>query len=209
MTDERGPSVRDVRRATLTMRKALRHAVGYAKAALILRLVADERGGHALFDGRGPLIENRGWLSVGAGFRVRGAVARTSISVATDGALTIGARVFVNQGCRIHAQCSVVIGDRVDIGDDVRISDTNFHATRPGAPTRTAPVVIESDVWIASGAMILPGVTIGRGAVIGAGAIVADDVAAGAIVTGPKAAEVSRFAIPPAFDRRAQPGYLP
>nr|WP_317983563.1 acyltransferase [Microbacterium radiodurans] len=209
MSAREGLSARDLRRATLTATKICRHLVGYATAAVALRLCADERGTRPLFDGRPPRIENRGWLSVGSGFRVRGAVARTSISVSDDGVLTIGSDVFVNQGCRIHAERSVTIGDRVDIGDDVRISDTNFHATRPGSPTRTAPVVIESDVWIASGATILPGVTVGRGAVIGTGAVVVDDVAPGAIVAGPRAVEIGRFAVPEGFNRRSQPGYLP
>ncbi len=204
-----GLSARDLRRAALTATTMCRHLVGYASAALVLRLSADEFAGRALFDGRPPRIENRGWLSVGSGFRVRGAVSRTSISVSDDGVLTIGADVFVDQGCRIHTERSVTIGDRVDIGDDVRISDTNFHATRPGSPTRTAAVVIESDVWIASGATILPGVTVGRGAVIGTGAVVVEDVAPGAIVAGPRAVEIGRFAVPEGFNRRSQPGYLP
>lgn len=47
---------------------------------------------------------------------------------------------------------------------------------------------VGENVWIGAGATILPGVSIGRDAVIAAGAIVADDVPAGTLVAGPKAA---------------------
>lgn len=118
--------------------------------------------------------------------------------------MTVGDDVFINQGSVIFAASSITIGDRVDIGDMVRIYDTNFHPTRPGEATKTAPVVIESDVWIASTAIILPGVTVGRGSVIGAGAVVAHSVAPGSVVTGPRAEVVSQFDDPMTYRRRGE-----
>lgn len=182
--------------------KAVAHGWGIASAAFTLALEADRRGPGARFIGRRPVIVNRGVLEIGADFRARSVVHRTLLETGPDGRLEIGDAVFVNQGTCVYAECSVRIGDRVDIGDMVRIYDTNFHPTRPGAQTRVAPVVIEDDVWLASGAVVLPGVTIGRGSVVGAGAVVTESVPPGSLVAGPAARTVSTFEVPDGFERR-------
>ena len=189
--------------------KSARFVAGYVKAPIMLWFATGSYAHRSLFIGRSPRIENRGHIRVGEALRMRCMVARTSLSVATTGVLEIGDYVFINQGSHMHAQQRVSIGNRVDIGDGVRIYDTNFHATRPGEATKVAEVIVEDDVWISSGAVILPGVRIGRGSVIGAGAIVASSVPAGSIVTGPKATTVATFEVPLEFDRRSEAGYLP
>ena len=84
----------------------------------------------------------------------------------------------------------IEIGDRVWVGANTVITDSDFHpldpALRRAAPlaAATAPVMIASDVFIGMNAMVLKGVTIGAGAVIGAGSVVASDVPAGLIVAG-------------------------
>lgn len=102
-------------------------------------------------------------------------------------------------GTVICAARSVRIGDRVMMGANTTVTDTDSHpvdyrdrfAAHYGRPpeltataTRTAPVVVEDDVFVGMHSIILKGVTIGRGAVIAAGSVVVSDVPAGAIYGG-------------------------
>ena len=87
-------------------------------------------------------------------------------------------------GALICSQKKVWIGERVWLGANVTIYDTDFHPINPyerfhpseGYTGRTKEVVIEDCVWVGSNAMILKGVHIGKGAVIGAGSVVTCDV---------------------------------
>ena len=84
----------------------------------------------------------------------------------------------------------ISIGDRVWVGANAVIADTDFHPLDPQRrlaallDARTAPIQIGDDVFIGMNALILKGVSIGAGAVIGAGSVVRRDVPAGAIVAG-------------------------
>lgn len=105
------------------------------------------------------------------------------------------AQIVVGRNCGatgavLVADERIEIGDRVFLGANVLITDTDFHPIDPAVRRRTpqagahAPVVIEDDVFIGTQAIILKGVHIGRGAVVGAGAVVTRSVPAGAIVAG-------------------------
>jgi acetyltransferase-like isoleucine patch superfamily enzyme len=95
-------------------------------------------------------------------------------------------------GATICAAVEVIIGDRVVIGANVVIVDTDFHAMDPVVRSSNmdeieaaaAPVCIEADVFIGSGVFVLKGVCIGRGAYIGAGSVVTRDVPAMAVAAG-------------------------
>ena len=167
-----------------------------------LPALVDSVGGGARIIGPRPVVVNRGSLQIGSNFRIRSVVTRASIETGLGGTLIIGDSCFINQGTCIFAAREIRIGNRVDIGDAVRIYDTSFHPTRPGETTRVAPVIVEDDVWIASGAVILPGVTIGRASVIGAGAIVTKSVPEGSVVLGRPAETVSSFEVPSDYARR-------
>ncbi len=84
----------------------------------------------------------------------------------------------------------MTIGDRVWVGANTIITDTDFHPLDPDIrrvrplDAKTAPVTIEDDVFIGMNSLILKGVTIGKGSVIGAGSVVTRDVPAGCIVAG-------------------------
>lgn len=106
-----------------------------------------------------------------------------------------GALIQVGEDCGatgavLVADERIEVGDRVLLGANVLITDTDFHpldpAVRRQAPQEGAhaPVVIEDDVFVGTQAVILKGVHIGRGAVVGAGAVVTRAVPAGAIVAG-------------------------
>lgn len=103
--------------------------------------------------------------------------------------LTIGDD-FGMTGGTICAAERIVIGDRVTVGANSVIIDTDFHPLDPTerrrapASARTASVTIEDDVFIGMHCLILKGVRLGRGCVVGAGSVVTHDVAAGIIVGG-------------------------
>lgn len=93
-------------------------------------------------------------------------------------------------GVTIVAQTEVRVGDRVFIGANSTLCDTDFHPLRGdlrGAdPTAgvSRPIVIEDDVFIGMDTLILKGSHIGRGSVIGAGSVVSSDVPPGVIFAG-------------------------
>jgi len=122
-----------------------------------------------------------------------------------------GAVIRVGENCGatgavLVADESIEIGDRVLLGANVIITDTDFHPLDPAVRRRTpqagacSPIVIEDDVFIGTQAIILKGVRIGRGAVVGAGSVVTRAVPAGAIVAGNPARVVGQAAArqPPA-----------
>jgi acetyltransferase-like isoleucine patch superfamily enzyme len=112
--------------------------------------------------------------------------------------LRSGSRIFIGEHCRVSgvtlcAANSIQIGDRVTMGANATVVDTDFHSIDPtvrssgpgGDDTgKTGPVRIGNDVFVGMNATILKGVSIGDGAVIGAGAVVTRDVPAGGIVGG-------------------------
>ena len=112
--------------------------------------------------------------------------------------LTIGDDFGMTGGSLVCDE-RIRIGDRVWVGANSVIADTDFHPLDPqrrlAAPlaARTAPIQIGDDVFIGMNALILKGVSIGAGAVIGAGSVVRRDVPAGAIVAGNPAAVVGEL----------------
>jgi acetyltransferase-like isoleucine patch superfamily enzyme len=105
--------------------------------------------------------------------------------------LELGEGAFINQNCTFLDYAGIRLGERVmvgpkatfiTVGHPVDVEQRRLWLTG-------APIDVAENVWIGAGATILPGVSIGRDAVIAAGAIVADDVAPGSLVAGPKATE--------------------
>lgn len=97
---------------------------------------------------------------------------------------------FGMSGGTLCAAEKVVIGNRVTVGANTTIVDTDFHPLEPALrrlhPYRanSAPIVISDDVFIGMQCLILKGVTLGQGCVIGAGSVVTRDVPDGAIMAG-------------------------
>ena len=116
-----------------------------------------------------------------------------------DARICIGS-YFRASGVTLCAARSIVIGDRVTMGANVVVTDTDFHAADPrvrasvedASRARCAEVAIEDDVFVGMNAMILKGVRVGRGAIIGAGAVVTRNVPAQAIVAGNPAEAISQ-----------------
>jgi acetyltransferase-like isoleucine patch superfamily enzyme len=103
--------------------------------------------------------------------------------------LSLGERVFINQGCTFLDYAGIRLGAGTMVGPKATFI-TVSHPVDPGERRdwlTGGPIEVEENVWIGAGATILPGVRIGRDAVVAAGAVVADDVPARSLVAGPKA----------------------
>jgi len=93
----------------------------------------------------------------------------------------------------------IEVGDRVQIGSNASVVDTDFHPLRPDERLRNfnagaaAPIVIEDDVFVGMDSLILKGVTVGEGSVVGAGSVVSRDVPPGTVVAGNPAAVVAEM----------------
>lgn len=116
----------------------------------------------------------------------------------TDARLTIGRDCGLS-GVVIACSHSVTLGDRVMVGANCTISDTDSHPIdyKERYPqfydeklnnweetVKTAPVTVEDDVFIGMNTVVLKGVTIGKGAVIGAGSVVSKSIPAYVIAAG-------------------------
>jgi acetyltransferase-like isoleucine patch superfamily enzyme len=106
-----------------------------------------------------------------------------------------GARIDVGDGCgfsgaTLVAAEQITIGDRVQIGSNASVVDTDFHPLDPEKRLRdfnagkTAPITIGDDVFVGMDSLILKGVTVGDGSVVGAGSVVSRDVPPGTVVAG-------------------------
>jgi acetyltransferase-like isoleucine patch superfamily enzyme len=108
---------------------------------------------------------------------------------------TAEAIIRVGDGCgftgaTLVAASRVEIGNRVLLGANVTVTDTDFHpldahdrATNSVA-SNGLPISIEDDAFVGMNTVILKGVTVGRGAVIGANSVVTADIPAGVIAAG-------------------------
>jgi len=90
--------------------------------------------------------------------------------------IKIGSEVFINYGFFFDGSDLLVIGNKVRIGQFVRII-TSSHVIGPASQrctleAATAPVRVEDGCWIGSGVTILPGVTVRQGCVIAACSLV-------------------------------------
>ena len=93
-------------------------------------------------------------------------------------------------GTTIVAADRIEIGDRVQVGANTTIVDTDFHPLTPEGRQldmsngKNKPVVIHDDVFIGMNCLILKGVEIGEGSVVGAGSVVSKHVPPRTMVGG-------------------------
>ncbi|MEZ4731732.1 MAG: DapH/DapD/GlmU-related protein [Caldilineaceae bacterium] len=117
---------------------------------------------------------------------------------ASKSATTVASPAF-HLGVMLVAAERIVIGDRVQVGANSTIVDTDFHPLTAEGRARDflagahAPIVIEDDIFIGMQSLILKGVTIGRGSVVGAGSVVTRDVPPGVVVAGKPAVVVKEL----------------
>lgn len=97
-------------------------------------------------------------------------------------------RISIGNQCGFSATSiaafdSITIGDRVRVGANTVITDSDWHPEDPRVgPAK--PIVIEDDVWLGYGVIVLKGVTIGKNALVGAGSVVVTDIPANSVAAG-------------------------
>lgn len=111
---------------------------------------------------------------------------RCTIIVDSNAELSIGDRVYFNEGMMISSKSSVKIGDNCQFGPNVKIFDNNHcYSAETGVQHAhtTKPIKIGNNCWIATNVVVLQGTTIGDNCVIGAGCVVRGHIPSGSIVT--------------------------
>jgi len=97
---------------------------------------------------------------------------------------------FGMTGGALVCEEAITIGNRVNIGANTVVADTDFHPLNPQTRIErpidgaTAPIHIGDDVFIGMQVLILKGVTIGERSVIGAGSVVTRDIPPDVIAAG-------------------------
>jgi carbonic anhydrase/acetyltransferase-like protein (isoleucine patch superfamily) len=137
-------------------------------------------------------------ITIGPGLEMRNWRSSNPLGVAHPCVLATwspGAAIVVGEGVgltgvRICAARAISIGNRVMIGANAVIVDTDFHPLDPverrSYPGRASaePVIIEDDCFIGMHALVLKGSRVGRGSVVGAGSVVSGDIPPGVIAVG-------------------------
>ena len=104
--------------------------------------------------------------------------------------IVIGNDTWINNGFSAIAEHTFIsIGERVLIGTNVEIIDSDFHGidvSQRGTSKIewSKPVVINDDVFLGSNVRICKGVTVGAGSTIANGSIVVKNIPAGVIAGG-------------------------
>lgn len=177
-------------------------ALGTARAKLALRLLRCRYGPGLRVDGtlvirapRAGAIELGAKVTLKSRFRSNlvGLTQPSVLQCLGQGRIRIGNNCGLS-GAVLSARTSITLGQRVNVGGNVRIFDHDWHAldaaarrapATDAAACKTAPVVIGDDVLIGAHAIILKGVTIGAGSVVGAGAVVTlKDIPPASLVAG-------------------------
>jgi acetyltransferase-like isoleucine patch superfamily enzyme len=102
-------------------------------------------------------------------------------------------------GTTIVAAEYIEIGNRVQIGSNTTIVDTDFHPLDTEKRLTDflsgnhAPVVVEDDVFVGMNVLILKGAKIGKGSVIGAGSVVTGDIPTRVIAAGNPACVINEI----------------
>jgi acetyltransferase-like isoleucine patch superfamily enzyme len=185
----------------------LRWRVSTAVTRPLLRARGVKLGAEVRFDGI-PIVSGseHGELSIGDRAVLVGCSRGTALGVRSPVILRLlapGARIRIGahtglSGTVICAAVSVDIGDRVLIGADCMVFDTDFHnpepqrrLSKPDWTRISKPVVIENDVFVGTRSIVMKGVSIGEGSIIGAGSVVASDIPPFTIAAGSPARVLS------------------
>lgn len=125
-------------------------------------------------------------LSLGKGAKIS---AFTKIK-ASDGPMTIGARVSIGTGCFLQASTAgVIIADDSMISPNVSIVGSNYRYDRLDIPMQiqgetSKGITIGKDVWVGVGCSIMDGAAIGDHAIIAPNSVVSSRIPEKAIASG-------------------------
>jgi acetyltransferase-like isoleucine patch superfamily enzyme len=110
----------------------------------------------------------------------------------------IGDRCVIGRGSHIVGHLSIEIGDDVQTGPYVYVTDQNHVYDDPDVPIGVQwpaerGVVIGSGSWLGAGVVVLPGARIGRNVAIGAGSVVVGEIPDRSVAVGVPAKVVRRY----------------
>jgi serine acetyltransferase len=116
----------------------------------------------------------------------------------SDPVVRIGDRCVIGRGSYIIGHLSIEIGDEVQTGPNVYITDQNHVYEDPDVPIgRQWPaeraVTVGTGSWLGAGVVVLPGAQIGRHVVVGAGSVVSGELPDWCVAVGVPARVVKRY----------------
>jgi acetyltransferase-like isoleucine patch superfamily enzyme len=103
--------------------------------------------------------------------------------------VAIGRKCIIGRGSHIVGHWSIVLGDEIQTGPYVYITDQNHGYEDLDTPVgwqapKEAAVSIGSGSWLGANVVILPGTTLGRNTVVAAGAVVRGEFADHVVLGG-------------------------
>ncbi|MGB1271991.1 MAG: acyltransferase, partial [Endozoicomonas sp.] len=107
-------------------------------------------------------------------------------------------RLVIGNNVGISWQNEIFVGDRIEIGNNVRMAVKVRLVGYPGHPVdaweraRGLPdkdeqignIIIKDNVWLAAGVTVMGGVTIGAGTIVATGSVVTRDLPSGVLAGG-------------------------
>jgi acetyltransferase-like isoleucine patch superfamily enzyme len=148
-------------------------------------------------------IYNEQWIRIGAHTMIGPNVSLTAgmapgQEMVSDPVVSIGDRTLIGQGSYIVGHFSIEIGDDIQTGPYVYITDQNHVYSDPDVPIGAqwpveSSVRIGSGSWLGTGVVVLPGSTIGRNVAVGAGSVVTGDLPDHCVAVGSPAKVVKRY----------------
>jgi acetyltransferase-like isoleucine patch superfamily enzyme len=128
------------------------------------------------------VVYNERYLSIGDGALIGPNVCLTAgisgeQTMLTSPVVTIGKKCVIGRGSHIIGHWSIVLGDEIQTGPYVYITDQNHSYEDPDQPVGWQPptvaaVRIGSGSWLGANVVILPGTVLGRNTTVAAGAVV-------------------------------------
>ena len=118
--------------------------------------------------------------------------------MASDPVVSIGSRCVIGRGSHIVGHWSIEIGDDIQTGPYVYITDQNHVYDDVDQPIgiqrpMEAAVVVGSGSWLGANAIILPGTELGEHTTVAAGAVVSGRFPARVVLAGVPARIVKRW----------------
>ena len=116
----------------------------------------------------------------------------------SDPVVSIGDRTLIGLGSYIVGHFSIEIGDDIQTGPYVYITDQNHTYQDPDTPIgRQWPVEssvsVGSGSWLGTGVIVLPGARIGRNVAVGAGSVVVGELPDHCVAVGVPARVVKQY----------------
>ena len=140
-----------------------------------------------------PLLLGPLKMTMGDHCRLSG---HTTISARASGAKQ--PELLIGNNVGISWQNELFVGDRIEIGDNVRLAVKVRLVGYPGHPVdplarargepdtddQVGTIRIENDVWLAAGVTVMGGVTIGAGTIVATGSVVTRSLPPGVLAGG-------------------------